>query len=541
MSAKIRCERSAVRCIAWTYGTLLCFGNKRKGDPNARTGCNERSVPLNLFMLLRKYAPIVRCLIMSSLPMSLSAQPADTPTPGSGIDIPTIDRYVEEQMHRNRIPGAAVAIVSNGSVIYARGYGTDGFGGAVTERTGFVLGSMSKSFTALAIMQLVEQGLVRLDAPVQQYLPWFRVADTSASARITVRQLLHHTSGIPTNAPRATGASPTLSDQVRALADVELNNAPGAVHEYASPNYQVLGAVVEALSERSFGSYVQTSIFTPLGMRDSYIDQSVALEQEPSGRLSMGHIYVFGFPLARTLPPDESRLPTAALISSAADMGRFLVAQLRTDTSELLSVAGLLQMHTGGAPSAGFSNTFGWREGTMAGERAVHHGGIVPNFRGKMVMFPERRLGVVVLTNVSSAIPWPILPTSHVMADEIAAALIGAPLPPPSGKHSWLFTLIAAIMLLIVIVQLRGLIRVFRDRENGDRWSRTVLSVFVDLAFVAAVAFVIPRLAGLSWSALLSVSPDVAWWLILTATLSLITSAARVLRHRRWKIAGPTS
>jgi len=464
--------------------------------------------------------------------MSLFAQPAATAVPDIRADIPAIERYVAQQMQRNRIPGVAVAIVSHGSVIFARGFGTDGFGASVTERTGFVLGSMSKSVTALAVMQLVERNLVQLDAPVQRYLPWFRVADAGSSARITVRQLLHHTSGIPTNAPRATGASRTLTDQVRALARVALNNPPGTVHEYASPNYLVLGAIVEVVSGRSYASYVQASIFTPLGMRDSHVEQASALEREPPGRLSSGHVYVFGFPVARTLPHDGDRLPTAALISSAADMGRFLVAQLRTDSSALLSAAGFAQMHTGGAPSDGFSYAFGWRDGTIAGEHAVHHGGIVPNFRGKMVMLPDRQLGVVVLTNVSSAIPWPIAPTSHVMADDIAAALIGVTLPEPSDTHRWLFGAIGAAMLLVTLSQLRGMRRIVRGRSSGDRASRGgIIAMVLDIAFVAAVAFVIPRLAGLSWHALLWGAPDVAWWLIIAAVVSLATVAARLLQR----------
>lgn len=490
---------------------------------------------MTLHALLGKRWRLARFLAVATVAMPLFAQPARTAAPDIGANISAIERYIEQQMQRNRIPGAAVAIASNGSVVYARGFGTDGLGAPVTERTGFVLGSMSKSFTALAIMQLVERNLIQLDAPVQRYLPWFRLADAAASARITVRQLLHHTSGIPTNAPRATGTSPTLTDQVRALADVALNNAPGALHQYSSPNYQVLGAVVEAVSQRSFASYVQSSIFTPLDMRDSYVDQTVALDRENPGRLSSGHVYMFGFPLARTLPFEGSRLPTAALISSAADMGHFLVAQLRTDSSKLLSAAGLAQMHTGGAPSEGFSYGFGWRDGTIAGEHAVHHGGIVPNFRGKMVMFPERQLGVVVLTNVSSTIPWPIAPTSHVMADEIAAALIGKPLPDPSEKHRWLFGIIAAAMFLIILMQLRGLLRIYRGRTNGALGLRVGLSLLTDLAFVAAVAFVIPRLTGLSWSQLLSWAPDVAGWLILAAALSLVAAGARVVYRTRSK------
>ncbi|MEO7368553.1 MAG: serine hydrolase domain-containing protein [Gemmatimonadaceae bacterium] len=481
-----------------------------------------------MHLLLRDLSRLARQLAMAALPVTLPAQPARGTAPDIRADIPAIERYIEHQMQRNRIPGVAIAIVSNDSVIYSRGFGTDGFGASVTERTGFVLGSMSKSFTALAVMQLVERNLVKLDAPVQRYLPWFRVADATASARITVRQLLLHTSGIPTNASRATGASRTLTDQVRALADVKLNHAPGAAHEYASPNYLVLGAIVEAVSQRSYASYIRASIFEPLEMRDSHVDQASARDRQNPGHLSSGHVYVFGFPVARALPYEGDRLPTAALISSAADMGRFLVAQMRTDSTELLSAAGLAQMHTGAAPSNGFSYAFGWRDGTIAGEHAVHHGGTVPNFRGKMVMLPDRHTGVVVLTNVSSAMPWPIAPTSHVMADEIAAALMGVPLPVPSDKHRWLFAAIAAAMLLVILNQLRGLLRILRGKNKGDRAPRARVSMFADLAFVAAVAFVIPRFAGLSWNELLSAAPDVAWWLIIAAAVSLVTAGARM-------------
>ena len=108
-----------------------------------------------------------------------------------------IDAYVEEQMHRLKIPGASLAIVEGGEIVHLRGFGRARPGGeAPTPQTPFVLGSTTKSFTALAVMQLVEAGKIELDAPVQRYLPWFRVADPEASAQITVRHLLNQTSGM---------------------------------------------------------------------------------------------------------------------------------------------------------------------------------------------------------------------------------------------------------------------------------------------------------------------------------------------------------
>src|SRR5215207_5758984 len=114
-----------------------------------------------------------------------------------GPDFDAIDSYVQNQMQQMRMPGAELGIVKGDKIVHLEGFGdADDSGRAVTPETPFKIGSMSKSFTALAIMQLVEDGKVELDAPVKRYLPWFRVATPGASSRITVRNLLNQTSGL---------------------------------------------------------------------------------------------------------------------------------------------------------------------------------------------------------------------------------------------------------------------------------------------------------------------------------------------------------
>ena len=146
-------------------------------------------------------------LIITALIVSLAAiltalspiNPQQTPPQASTEFVP-IDDYVRARLHDLRVPGAALGIVKDGEVVHLQTFGSaDDDGSAVTLQTPFKIGSMSKSFTALAIMQLVEAGKMQLDAPVQQYLPDFRVADPEASKRITVRHLLNQVSGIPTS------------------------------------------------------------------------------------------------------------------------------------------------------------------------------------------------------------------------------------------------------------------------------------------------------------------------------------------------------
>ena len=135
--------------------------------------------------------------------MALAAEDFTSAEPQQArdIDIAAIDAYLETAMAVAHIPGLALGIVQNDRIVHLRGFGTaDPTGRPVTPQTPFILGSVSKSFTALAVTQLIEAGRLELDTPVQRYLPWFRVADASASSQITVGHLLSHTSGLSRSA-----------------------------------------------------------------------------------------------------------------------------------------------------------------------------------------------------------------------------------------------------------------------------------------------------------------------------------------------------
>ena len=476
---------------------------------------------------LRRACFLVPNVALLLLVSSLRAQSTPiAPTPPS---FAAIDSFVRATMQRDRVPGAALVITHHKDIVHVQGYGADGYGREVTPNTGFILGSLSKSFTALAVMQLVEQNRIALDAPVQQYLPWFRVRDVNASKQITVRHLLTHTSGIPTSAPQATQNSTTLQDHARALAKVELSHAPGGAHEYASPNYIVLGAIVEAVSGASYAQYVQQHVFDVLDMRHSFTDQARAMQQG----MSQGHRYWFGFPVAATLAYESDRMPTAALISSANDLGHYLVAQLnegRYGERAVLSSHGMRTLHTPAAPSDGFSYAFGWRVSDMASETAVHHGGIVPHFRVKVTMLPARGWGVAVLTNVSTSLPLPVTPTSHRLADAIAKHLAGAPLVDTGTSHSTIYLLITLGMLLILSRQVVGLVRIDRWRARQLSRSRTasLADVALELLWPVAVVLVLPRVFGVPWSEIFRGSPDAAWWLVAMASLGLLTGLMKL-------------
>lgn len=323
---------------------------------------------------------------------------------GADVDLAAVDAYVQSQMRAERLPGLALAIVQGSRLVHLRGFGTAGPDrGPVTPQTPFLLASLTKSFTALAIMQLVEAGKIRLDAPVQQYLPWFRVADDAASARISVRHLIHHTSGLPTDADRPR-AGITLQDRVRALKEVKLARPVGGAYLYSSANYQVLGVIIEVAARQSYEEYVLRRIFAPLEMRDSS-----ASEQDAAGKgVADGHHYWFGFPFATGLSYDRGRVSAGYLFSSAEDLSRYLIAQLNggryRDTS-LISPAGLAALHR---PAAAFNSDswygMGWRIGPINGIPSIWHSGNLPHFQTCMVLVPAGRWGIVVLANAANAL-----------------------------------------------------------------------------------------------------------------------------------------
>ena len=446
-----------------------------------------------------------------SLPCAAHAQTV-------AVDAAKIRAFVADVMRDDAIPGLAVVVVHRDGTAYAEGFGKTGrANGAVTPDTPFLLGSMSKSITALAVMQLVEEGRVDLVAPVGAYLPDFAMLSADAKT-ITIAQLLAHTSGIPANAARAQGDAPTLAEHVAALQGVALERAPGTAYEYASPNYQVLGRVVEVVSGESFAAFVARRIFAPLGMRHSFVDAASA----DAAGLARGHQMLFGTEVPRDLPAEPGRLPTAALISSANDLGRFMRAQLRggeLDGARVATAQSVAAMHRPLVQLQGFGYAMGWRVSNIGTEPAVHHGGILPNYRGKMVMLPKLGMGVAVLTNVSTVIG---SPSSHHIADGVAAIVSGQdPWPSPRWSLRWTLLAVAIGMVLVTALQVRGLVRAIRAPRSVGVAAR-------EIVFAAALVLGLPLLVGFGWAEMWHQAPDMVVWVAVAAMLGVATGLLRL-------------
>ena len=302
-----------------------------------------------------------------------------------------IDAYLETQINRLRIPGAALVVVEGGQIVHARGFGRARPGGEVpSPKTPFFIGSLTKSFTALAVMQLVEAGKIALDAPVQRYLPWFRVSDRQTSAAISVRHLLNQTSGLPmlegmTNLANFDSQPDATKRQARDLSTLVLKRPAGAAFEYSNLNYNLLGLVIESASGEGYADYIQRHIFDPLGMKHSFTSKAAARQNG----LAVGHRYWFGQPVAvPDLPIPGGSLPSGQLISSAEDMGHYLIAQLNDGGYagvQILSGQGIQELHRPAAEIIEMGKSFGhygmgWISQGTGEHKIISHSGIVPDF-----------------------------------------------------------------------------------------------------------------------------------------------------------------
>jgi CubicO group peptidase (beta-lactamase class C family) len=301
-----------------------------------------------------------------ALTFGVPVHAADPVSPIDPARLTALDAYLATAQDEIGIPGLAVVVVQGDETIHVYSSGWADQGRPISPQTPFMLASTSKAFTALAVMQQVEAGSLELDATVQQYLPWFTLADGSAAAQITLRQLLLHTSGLSPFSGQAYHDSDdqdagALERVIRALAHSELDSEPGAEHHYSNTNYDLLGLIVQTVSGEPFSQYVEDKIFAPLDMRHSHGTR----EDARADGLAAGYYHWFGLAWQPApIPLPRAGEPSATTFVSAEDLGHWIVANLnggRYGNNQVVSEAGMNALHTAGVKADDFHGyAFGW-------------------------------------------------------------------------------------------------------------------------------------------------------------------------------------
>jgi CubicO group peptidase (beta-lactamase class C family) len=329
---------------------------------------------------------------------------AFSPRAFSQIDSEKIDRLFESY-NRAGAPGASVAVYKAGAILYERGYGLADVEAnvAATPYTNFRLASLTKQFTAMAIMILKERGLLTYDTTLSQIFPSF----PSYGSRITVRHLLGHLSGlrayedlIPSSQTEQVSDADVLALLARQSSTVF---APGSQYRYSNSGYCVLGQIVERISGKSFASFLREEIFFPLGMY-----QSVAFED------GISDIFERAYGYSPSSNGRFSRTDQSITSATLGDGGVYTSVHdyFRWDEAlygeTLVSRETLQEAFSSGRTSGGSQTGygFGWEIGSYAGLKRVSHTGSTIGFRTAVQRFPEQYLTVIVLVNRANSSPW---------------------------------------------------------------------------------------------------------------------------------------
>lgn len=471
-----------------------------------------------------------------------------------------ISLELAEFRERYGIPGIAAGIVHGEEVVLLEAIGEIGSGGGdVAPDTPFAVASLTKSMTALAVMQLVDSGALSLDAPVSEYLPEVG----PAGRRVSVRDLAHHRSGLS----RPVGVEPMVAPSGESLEDNVARLAPllrsDAAVQYSNANYDALALIVERASNLSFEQYLQRFLFEPLAMDRTFMAKSRAADVG----FARGHYHTLFLGYRRLdLFPPAGMAGSAGVFSSADDMTHLLIAHLNGGSfrgKQVLSQSAMEVLQTPPAGAGrGPARVVGWvaspafppspaTPDQLSNLDMLSHDGTWPTYRSVMWIVPEADVGFVVLANGNDVTDETLLPQLSRNVRLLLFDQDPLPVTPLSEPlRRWSKELLLVVVLgqvSLAVASIPILVRL-RRRTAVPLGGRLLLGVatVVDIVAAVAVLWIIPNTAEAPLSVAMSL-PDlrlligamivaITWGIIRTV---LIVHAAASRRHQRPALAPP--
>ena len=359
-----------------------------------------------------------------------------------------LNGFILHEMADKELPALSIALVDDQQIVWAQGFGwaNPDDRTPATAETLYRVGSVSKLFTDIAIMQLVEQGKLDLDAPVTDYLPDFQPRNPFGR-RITLRQLMSHYSGLAREPPVGSyfdPTEPTLAETIASLNRTTLVYAPESRTKYSNAAIGVVGYVLERTQNEPFAKYIQHAVLDPLGMQHSSFESS----PEIARNLALAQMWTLDGRAFRAPTFQFGISPAASLSTNVLDLGRFmsaLFAGAQGARGSLLRSATLQQMWTAqfAAPREKRSYGLGFELSDLGGHRQAGHGGAVYGFATTLAMLPDEKLGVIAVTTrdcanavtkrVADAALQAMLAVRR--GDAIVPPVLSSPVPPDRARR----------------------------------------------------------------------------------------------------------
>lgn len=452
------------------------------------------------------YCAIIVCIAcfivgMSSVPLTHAKSVTNTSKQSDIYE--AIDDYLKRSVENANIPALSVNIVNKNEVLFSRSYGQ-----CENGDTPFLLGSVSKSFTAVCIMQLVEQQKIDLNQPIATYLP-----DAIDGDKIKVRQLLNHTSGL--------GEHQTLENY-------KIVNKQG-VHHYANVNYSLLGEIIEAVSVKSYSEYITANVFEPLGL----LHTATTLDESVENGLIDGYTNYWGIPIKASHKYPSSKnawitVPAGYISSSGNDLGKYLQMYLN-DGSDILSKESIDKMFYGDTvfveDDIPFWYGYGWATvKEPLSEPVLRHSGLIETGTSCIFIIPESDLAIAIEANVNDYF------VSNEMMDDIGWSIVLMLLgdsPNEIGgnaymfKHLWIDLIMLAIMFIAILPWCRIPSYVHRIERKKIR-SRVIQLVLLHLLLPIIILLLVPLLFATPLWVAKAFVPDVFITVVLSSALLFI-------------------
>ncbi len=435
------------------------------------------------------------------------------------LDSVKLNVHINKLISRYNIPGADIAVLRNDSVIYRYLESKN------SDKKNYLIGSCSKSFTALTVLMLTEKGKIDLDKPVKAYLPWFVVKDTKSIDQITVRHLLNQSSGIGSQYGffdyKTNDDLVFKSKLTELLATAELVNAPGKAFCYSNLNYLLLGLVVESVTHEKYSTYLTNNVFQRIGMKTTYAGLSGEILQKNSEPYQY---YFFNQPFqSKFYPHSDYALAFGYVSSNISDLCVYLSFLMNHGITKnddtLINTKSYESLVT---PVNGFY-AMGWGKMKYNGIDMLIHTGLDENFSSVLSFSPDTKIGVVVLSNINS------LEFCSLAQSSIIDMLAQKPFFQPFSMElalRWIPDTLAIFTLLLLFFNF------YRWKKYGLNLGllfkvSATLRLILGIALSLLCIFLIRKTYGISIFSVINFEPDIVWGVLLIAIFGTLSSFTR--------------
>jgi CubicO group peptidase (beta-lactamase class C family) len=377
--------------------------------------------------MLRKFRSLL--LLMVIIAMTMVMMPIyPLRAQSQTLDTKEIEAYINEMMVLYNVEGVGIALVKDDKVVFAKGFGQRSAEPKqpATENTLFLIGSITKSFTSLAVAQLVDQGKLNLDDPVIKYVPDLKLADPALTKTVTIRHLLSHTSGLP-RADEHWYANPPASRQqvIDDMAKVKPTAKPGEKWQYHNQNFVLAAHIVEKVTGQTWEDYVRKNIFEPLGMKSAGFNVSDLQKATDYSQPFAFDVLKGNVALSFDRLPFKGLVPigpAGSITANVLDMAQYMRLQLGNGTFEgkqlvsekmigemhrkhiALQPEGLEALMNASPLTTDMGYGLGWVVENYRGHKLVQHNGGIDGFTSMLTLVPSEKAGVIILTNISGEI-----------------------------------------------------------------------------------------------------------------------------------------